>query len=91
MITIKIHDTQWFKKHCRIRAQAAYSSLVPKYAFWKKVLTVSWITGMSTLEGQILEVEADSGFIDGAMHQARFLAGGFWIPNWAIEWVKETA
>ena len=90
--TIKIHDAQWFKEHCKVIGSTEYgSSLEPKYSPWEHVLTLPWsLEGkMGQLVGQVLEVEhddVDSGSIDNA----RYFAGGFWIPNWVIEWVKET-
>jgi hypothetical protein len=44
---------------------------------------------MDPLEGCVLEVERDGGNKSGDMDNARYNAGGFWIPNWAIEWVME--
>lgn len=91
MTTIKIHDAQWFKEHCRVIGATEYgSSLVPKYSPWKHTLTLPWsLEGeMGKLVGQVLEVEYDDG--SGSMDNARYFAGGFWIPNWTIEWVKET-
>lgn len=91
--TIKIHDAQWFKEHCKVIGSTEYgSSLEPKYHFWRHVFTLNWsLEGiMSQLVGQVLEVEHDSGIAFGSMNNARYFAGGFWIPNWTIEWVKET-
>lgn len=90
--TIKIHDTKWFKEHCRVvGATDSLSELEPKYDSWKGRSTVSWLTGnlMGLLEGKVLQVEHDAGIGSGIMDNARYSFGGYWIPNWAIEWVKE--
>lgn len=94
MITIKIHDKKWFKEHCRVVREIGYDRLLtPKYSPWKKVRTISWISGdcnsMSPLEGLILKVERYDAH-GNDITDARYFAGGYWIPNWAIEWVKET-
>lgn len=85
--TIKIHDTQWFKKHCESYYQ--FSRLMPKYDSWSPAQTIHWILGMRSLEGKVLEVEHDCGNKAGYINDARYMAEGFYIPNWAIEWVKE--
>jgi hypothetical protein len=93
--TIKIHDTEWFKEHCRICDRVREFDgfiLRPKYDSWLYVRTIHWLQGpgcMDPLEGKVLEVEHDSGFDNGSISNARYMAGGYWIPNWAIEWVKE--
>lgn len=98
--TIKIHDAQWFKAHCRISTivhndirTCKFIELVPKYASWRHKSTIHWLHGtgsMSSLEGKVLQVELDSGIIEGAeMNNARYQVKGYWIPNWAIEWVEE--
>lgn len=91
--TIKIHDTRWFRAHCRVTAATIdFADLKPKYDSWRHKCSVSWMHGldaMSPLEGCVLEVECDSGNEAGDMSDARYMAGGYWIPNWAIEWVKE--
>ena len=93
MITIiKIHDKQWFKEHCRVRGATEYCSyLEPKSIPWGRISTVSWsLDGdMGQLVGKILEVEYDSGNDSGSIEDARYLVKSYWIPNWAIEWVKE--
>lgn len=93
MITIKIHDKQWFKKHCKVIGAIGYCSHIePKYSSWRHVLTIGWSlasSSMSQLVGQVLEVEHDSGINAGSINDARYFAGGYWIPNWSIEWVKE--
>lgn len=94
MVTIKIHDKQWFKEHCRVvGATGYYSYLEPKYSPWRHVITLDWSlenTKMCQLTGKVLEVEKDDGDTTGCITDARYFAGGYWIPNWAIEWVKET-
>ena len=74
-------------------ALAGYCSHIePKYSSWRHVLTIGWSlasSSMSQLVGQVLEVEHDSGINAGSINDARYFAGGYWIPNWAIEWVKE--
>lgn len=91
--TIKIHDKKWFAEHCVVLYTKFYSyGLKPKYPAWKNLYTLHWPvsqTGMNLLTGQVLEVEHDDGDKAGVMRDARYLAGGHWIPNWAIEWVKE--
>ncbi len=91
MITIKIRDSRWFKKHCKIISSCG--ELVPKYFPWdKKVFALAWNgegSSMSLLRGKVLEIERDDGNKAGDITDARYFAGGFWIPNWAIEWVKE--
>lgn len=92
MTTIKIHDAQWFKKHCKVIGSTKYGSyLEPKYSPWKRIYTLSWsLEGrMGLLVGQVLEVAYDD-IGSGSIDNARYFAGGYWIPNWAIEWVKET-
>lgn len=93
MITIKIHDKQWFKEHCKVVGATGYCSHIePKYSPWRQVLTIGWSSAsssMSQLIGQVLEVEHDSGIYAGHITDARYFARGFWLPNWAIEWVKE--
>ena len=93
MTTIKIHDAQWFKKHCRVIGATEYGSyLEPKYSPWKRIFTLSWSLegSMGQLVGKVLKVKFDDGIDSGGMDNARYFAGGFYIPNWAIEWVKET-
>lgn len=91
--TIKIHNTQWFKEHCRVTAETnVFVALTPKYDSWRHRSTVHWHRGegaMDPLEGCVLEVERDDGNKQGDMDNARYMAEGYWIPNWAIEWVKE--
>ena len=91
--TIKIHDTLWFGTHCRVRAATMdFVELTPKYAVWRHRTTLGWIHGeaaMNPLEGRVLEVEHDCGNENGAMDDSRYMTKGYWIPNWAIEWVKE--
>lgn len=92
MITIKIHDRQWFKRNCRAIGLTEYDSrLEPKHSLWRHVHTLSWsLEGtMGWLVGKVLEVEKDDGIDSGGMDNARYFVGGYWIPNWAIEWVKE--
>jgi hypothetical protein len=43
---------------------------------------------MGLLVGQVLEVAHDD-IGSGRIDNARYFAGGYWIPNWAIEWIKE--
>lgn len=45
--------------------------------------------GIENLLGKVLIVECDDGNEAGNITDARYFAGGYWIPNWAIEWVKE--
>lgn len=95
--TIKIHDTEWFETHCRLISRtAAYDELVPNLPGWKGIPTVSWLSGytikdgMSSLEGRVLIVEHYSNNATSLlMMGSRYMARGYWIPNWAIEWVKE--
>lgn len=90
--TIKIHDSQWFKKHCKVIGITEYGSYIePKYLLWNHVYTINWsLEGdMGQLVGQVLEVECDDGINSGSMDDARYFAKDYWIPNWAIEWVKE--
>lgn len=91
--TIKIHNKQWFLEHCKVIGSTEYgSSLEPKYYPWRHIITLSWsLDGkMGQLVGQVLEVAHDDGIDSGNMDNARYFAGDFWIPNWTIEWVKET-
>ena len=90
MITIKIHDKQWFEEQCIVAS--IRGDLLPKYPSWHKVLTVPWSagSGMRFLNGKVLEVEHDDGNKAGDISDARYFAGNYWIPNWAIEWIKET-
>ena len=92
MTTIKIHDRKWFKRNCRSIGATEYDSyLESKHSPWRHVFTLPWsLKGtMGQLVGQVLEVAHDSGIDSGSMDNARYFAGGYWIPNWAIEWVKE--
>jgi hypothetical protein len=91
---IKIHDTEWFREHCKIICSIDLCmELRPRYASWEDTRIVSWISGenstMSPLEGRVLEAVIDCGNSCGAMNNARYMAGGYYIPNWAIEWIKE--
>lgn len=93
---IKIHDTQWFKKHCKVIAKYdTFVALMPKYSCWDSQVDgfVSWLSGsnMSYLEGMVLEVDKDEpkALSHVSMSGSRYYAEGYWIPNWAIEWVKE--
>jgi hypothetical protein len=89
---IKIHDKKWFKEHCEAYiGTSEFNSLKPKYDSWRFIRTIPWLGAayMGHLEGKILKVERDSGNTSGWMNNARYMAEGFWIPNWAIEWVKE--
>lgn len=92
--TIKIHDSKWFKEHCRVTAtMSEFNALKPSYEPWNHIRTIHWLQGgvhsMSPLEGKVLKVELDSGIDAGLMSDARYMAKRFWIPNWAIEWIKE--
>jgi len=93
MIIIKIHDKNWFNKNCKVvYAKEGVSFIEPKYSPWKHVTTFSWSLidiDMSLLVGQILKVNIDDGNTAGNITDARYFAGGYWVPNWAIEWVKE--
>lgn len=95
MITIKIHDAEWFRKHCR-PGRRFHDALRPKGLRWRwydrKRGMVYWLINgpMDTLVGKVLEVEDESKFITAdEMHSTKYIAGGYYIPNWAIEWVKE--
>lgn len=93
MIMFKIHDKQWFEKNCRVIGETAYGSdIEPKYPSWRHTFTLPWSLEnfMGRLVGQVLDVEKDDGIDSGSMDNARYFARGYWIPNWAIEWVKET-
>lgn len=77
--TIKIHDTRWFEEHCRVTAATnEFAALVPKP--WKCGQTIDWLQGaigMSSLEGQVLQVDADSGLDSGRMNNARYMVKNF--------------
>ena len=96
MITIKIHDKQWFEEHCELHTSDGFGKyLVPScWTNEQKRHAVSFLIDgpMWRLAGQVLVVENDDAFdIDArTMIGARYFVG-FWIPNWAIEWVKEEA
>lgn len=93
MITIKIHDKQWFKEHCKVIGVTEYGScLEPKYLPWRHIITLPWSLedSMGQLVGQVLKVAHDDGIYSGSMDNAHYFAEGFWIPNWTIEWVKES-
>lgn len=94
MTVIKIRDRKWFKQHCKVVATYGGNlcDILPKYSPWKVVCALPWTykgLGMSELIGCVLEVEHDEGDQAGVITDARYSAQGFWIPNWAIEWVKE--
>lgn len=97
MTIVKIHDSQWFKKHCKVLSKTDnYIELIPKYFCWDSQTTgfVSWLSGdsdMSRMEGKVLKVEYDDDTVPvhKLMCGSRYQIKGFWIPNWAIEWVKE--
>ena len=95
--TIKIHDTEWFETHCKVIDHTkTYDELVPNLPGWKDMSTISWLSGytvlngMGSLEGRVLIVERYNNDVSSLlMLGSRYMAGGYWIPNWAIEWVKE--
>ena len=97
MTVIKIHNTEWFMKHCKIISERHnFIELVPIYPCWDLHAAdcVSWLSGdndMGHMEGKVLKVEHDIGINQGDMTGARYYINGFWIPNWAIEWVKEVS
>ena len=35
-----------------------------------------------------LDVEKDNDIDSGSMNNARYFARGYWVPNWAIEWLQ---
>ena len=95
MTKIKIHDKEWFKENCCLSTEY-HKCLRPKGSLWeildKELDTVNWILGgiMDTLAGEELKVmRTDKNVRAGRMNSSRYFAGGYWIPNWAIEWVKE--
>lgn len=81
MITIKIHDKQWFEEHCKVVGATGYCSHIePKYSLWRQVPTISWSlanSSMSQLIGQVLEVECNSGIDAGSINCARYFARGY--------------
>lgn len=93
MTVIKIRDPEWFKQNCKVSAATdALRDLIPKHKSWKNADAFPWTSGdcaMSPLEGQVLKVQWDEGILAGDITDARYQAKGYWIPNWAIEWVKE--
>ena len=92
---IKIHDAEWFKEHCKvIDRNFAFTEVVPSNPAWNEKSSVSWLLGdsptsMGSLAGRELEVEIDGGIQSGSIAASRYMVEGYWIPNWAIEWVKE--
>lgn len=45
---------------------------------------------MDALTGKVLAVTFTlNGLNSGKMYGSKYFAGGYCIPNWAIEWVKE--
>lgn len=98
MTTIKIRNKEWFKEHCCFSIYVDFSgnSLIPKGTLWKrldkKADVVHWFTGgaMSLLAGKELKVtRTDKKVSASKMNSSKYFAGGYWIPNWVIEWVKE--
>ena len=97
MTTIKIRNKEWFEENCCISTECSFpTSVRPKGVLWesldKETDVVHWITGgdMSTLAGEELKVmRTDRKVSASMMNSSRYFAGGYWIPNWAIEWVKE--
>jgi hypothetical protein len=98
MTKIKIHDAEWFKENCCISKNISkeFRPLRPKGAYWKKIDKSSdliyWLSGgeMHALAGKVLEVtEIRTETSAGNIYDAKYYAGGYAIPNWAIEWVKE--
>lgn len=93
MITIKIRDKQWFQEHCDSREDGIIRYFVP--SCWTKEqqrATVSFLIDvpMEELIGQVLVVETDdTSDIDARNMMGSRYFSDFWIPNWAIEWVKE--
>lgn len=92
MTTIKIRDEQWFKEHCDSRNDGL-RYLVP--SCWTKEqqrATVGFLIdgSMEELMGRVLVVETDdtSDIAARNMMGSRYFSD-FWIPNWAIEWIKE--
>lgn len=96
MTTIKIRDKQWFEEHCELHMSDGFCKyLVPScWTKEQKSHTISFLfdSPMWRLAGQVLVVENDDIFdIDArTMIGSRYFVS-FWIPNWAIEWVKEEA
>ena len=92
MTTIKIKDKEWFEENC-VRIYDCNTYFVPRH--WTKEQqdrTVSFLTDgpMGALMGQVLIVEEDDQDDVSAknMMGSRYFVK-YWIPNWAIEWVKE--
>lgn len=95
MTKIKIHDAEWFDKHC-CPGKGFHDALRPKGLRWRRYDKmrgiVYWLSEgpMSALVGRVLEVEEEAKDITAdEMRSAKYMAGGFYIPNWAIEWVME--
>lgn len=100
MTKIKIHDEEWFKEHCCISTVSTYEfrPLIPKGESWKKLDSENpvmyWLSDgfMNTLAGKVLKVTVtdDRGGEEAKeIYGSKYCAGGYWIPNWAIEWVME--
>lgn len=95
-IKIKIHNAEWFKEHCCYIVNKWKDYLIPKGALWESLDeeadVIHWLLGgeMSNLTGKVLKVKRiDRKKVSAKMNSSRYLAGGYWIPNWAIEWVME--
>jgi hypothetical protein len=96
---IKIHDEKWFREHCcrSTVSPCEFGPLIPKDESWKKLDSENpvmyWLSDgfMNNLVGQELEVTLTDLKGEGSkvIQGSRYFAGGYWIPNWAIEWVME--
>lgn len=99
MTKIKIHDEEWFEEHCcrSTVSPSQYKPLIPNHPSWKKHdkenPVMYWLSDgfMNDLAGQELEVTIidDRGEGTKEIYGSKYCAGGYWIPNWAIEWVME--
>lgn len=95
MTKIKIHDAEWFDKCC-CPGKGFHDVLRPKGLRWRRYAgthgIVYWLSEgpMNDLVGKVLEVEKVAEDVTAnEMRSAKYMAEGFYIPNWAIEWVME--
>lgn len=91
MITIKIRDKDWFIKNCDLHMEGLRKWVVPScWTREQQERTVHFLLddSMWSKVGKVLKVDRVNKYVTGIM-DSRYMADGYWIPNWAIEWVKE--
>lgn len=92
MITIKIKDESWFRMNCDLHKKCGVEYLVPScWTREQQEHTVYFLLGCDSMwskVGKVLKVDRVFKYATRIM-DSRYMVDGYWIPNWAIEWVKE--